>query len=271
MPESLRKLLLAICMLFAAMFGAIPATCQEQIPEKPPVELASSALKALIKRAINEGEKLPVPTTMDADAQDFMNAGQACGNDVFESDPWAKKRLRKAAGLGRSDEEQTMAAGMSAVGMMVGAHSDAMSKLVNTMPAGERDKMGGFANNLAGLPTNTPSRALRRSSSSATHVFYVLLGSNEKGEMRQPLRLVWRQTHGDSAAIASRSVYYVSDIDGRLVNIVEKGKGTRGRPAARLNNDDRGIAERFRLEKEFWLKTNKAGRPRRNKDRQNQR
>lgn len=262
MIRSLRKLSFAGCVLLAAMSGSIQVKCQETVTERSPAGSEAAALKALIDSAVTEGKKVPVPTAMNADAQEFMNAGKAGGSDVVESDPWAKKRLKPAAGLRRSDDEDTMAAGMSAAGMMLDVHSDAMSGLVATMPPGERAKMGGLGDNLAGLPANTPSRALRRSSARATHVFYVLLGSGEKGKPDQPLRLVWRQTHGDTAAIASRSVYYISDIDGKLIDVVERGKGFQGRPAARLKNDEKSVLERFRLEKEFWLKKSKAAQPR---------
>ena len=248
------KLSFAGCVLLAVMFGAIPARCQENAPERSPAEAEAAALKALIKSAVTEGKKILVPTAMNADAQDFMNAGKAGGSDVVESDPWKKKRLKPVTGLRRSDDENSMAAGMSAVGMMVDVHANAMSGLVATMPPEERAKMGGAGDNLAGLPADTPSRALRRSSSRATHVFYVLLGPGDR-----PLRLVWRQTHGDTAAISSRSVYYISDIDGELMDVVERGKGYQGRPAARLKNDDKDVLARFHLEKEFWLKKSKAG------------
>lgn len=253
MMRSMKKTPFACCLLLAAMLGAIPAKCQEALPEMSPAGAEAAALRALIERAIAEGEKIPVPTAANADAQDLMNAGKPGGSDVVESDPWAKKRLRPAAGLRRSNDEHAMAAGMSVTGMALDVHAGAMSGLAAAMPAGERAKMGGLGNNLAGLPANTPSRALRRGSSRATHVFYVLLGSGETGGSEKPLRLVWRQTHGDNAAIASRSVYFISDIDGNLMDVVERGKGFQGRPGARLKNDRKGILERFRLEKKYWL------------------
>lgn len=261
MMQPLKKLSFACCILLAAVLGAIPAKSQETLQERSPAELETAALKALIERAVSEGEKIPVPTAANADAQDFMNAGKPGGGDVVESDPWAKKRLRPAAGLRRSNDEHAMAAGMSVTGMAMDVHADAMSGLVAAMPAEERAKMGG-GNNLAGLPANTPSRALRRGSSRATHVFYVLLGSGEKGELSRPLRLVWRQTHGDTAAISSRSVYFISDIDGKLIDVVERGKGFQGRPAASLKNSEKDVLERFRLEKASWLKKSKAVQPR---------
>jgi len=249
-------------MLVPTTFCTIPATCQEQVPAKPPAGSEAAALRALIKRAIGKGEALQVPATTDAEAQEFMNAGRAGGSDVVESNPWEKKRLSKASGFSRPEDDKKLAAGMTVVGMALGAQSDMMSQLISTMPAQERAKMGDLANNLAGLPTNTPCKALRRNSSGATHVFYVLLGSAENEKLRKPLRLVWRQTHGDKAAIASRSIYYVSDTDGRLLDVVEKGHGFQGRPSAHLKNEDGDIAERFQAEKKFWLGTGKSRGPR---------
>lgn len=257
-----RKLPLTGWLLLAIILGAVPAKCQEKLPERSPAGSEAAALKALIERAVADGEKIPVPTAANADAQDFMNAGKLGGSDVVESDPWAKKRLRPAAGLRRSNDEHAMAAGMSVTGMMMDVHADAMSQMAAGMPPEERAKMGGVGNNLAGLPANTPSRALRRGSSRATHVFYVLLGTGEEGGSAKPIRLVWRQTHGDNTAIASRSVYFISDTDGNLIDVVERGKGFQGRPSARLKNDKKSILERFRLEKEYWLKNSKAGKPR---------
>jgi len=258
MVKPLRKSHILAGMFFLTVFCTLPAMCQER--QAAPAETEAEALRALIERAISGGEALPVPSAADAEAQEFVNAGRAGGRDVVESPK--KLRPQKMGGIGRSNEDQKLAGGMTVVGMALGAHSDMMSQLPAAMPEQERAKMSGLATNLAGMPKDTPSKALRRSGSRATHVFYVLLGKDENGKANKPVRLVWRQTHGDKAAIASRSIYFITDADGTLLDVVERGKGYQGRARARLKNEDKDIAERFKLEKRFWLGKSKAAGPR---------
>jgi len=245
---------LLLALLSAAGLWAVPRR-----PQASPAELAAqeaAALKALIQRAVSIGEALPVPTVMGSSAQDMLNASRPGGGDVVESDPWGKKRF-SGPGLKRSGkEDMQLAAGMSAAGMAMAVGSDSITQAMAEAQAKAGAKFGqgkdNPANNLAGLPAKTPSRALRLVSGSGhfavTRVFYVLLGP--AGE---PVRLVWRQTRGDTAAISSRSIYYVSDVDGGLMDVVEKGVRFQRRAAARLQNDDKEVAERFKREKQAWL------------------
>ncbi|MBI5883217.1 MAG: hypothetical protein HZB91_08940 [Elusimicrobia bacterium] len=224
----------------------------------------------MILRAVSAGEDLPVPTIMGSAAQDMMNAGRPGGDDVVESDPWGKKRFHGPGFARGGDEDLKMAAGMGVAGSVMAAASEVMTKAMLAVQAKVNVRTGtskgNFADNLVGLPADTPSRALRslsgRGPDGTTRVFYVLRGLDAQGKPGQPVRLVWRQTHGDIVSIASRSVYYVSDVDGNLLDVVEQGIRFQRRPAARLKNDDKALAERFRLEKRFWLGTDAAPWPR---------
>ena len=271
--SSSKKILSFLGAALAAILLTLSAAAQEQPPKEAQAAKEAAALKALIQKTVLTGENLALPTKMEAFGLDMMNAGikDDTRGDVVESDAWSKKKRLKTTSFdtpkknfNTTKEDPVMGGATYAVGLGLVVSGEAQDRVTSHLEATTNENLGN--KNLAGMPAGGPSKALRAitgsGQSAITHVFYVLLKADARGQVPKPARLVWRQTHGDDVAIASRSTYFVSDLEGNLLNVDENGYSHKG-PRARIKYDDKDRQERFRLEKQSWLKTDEDAPKRR--------
>jgi len=256
--KSTKKIISVFGVALAAILLALPAASQEQSAKEAQAAKEAAALKILIEQTVSTGENLSVPTDAESAGQEMMNAGaktRDTGN-VVESDPWGKKRL-KPTHFDNQKEDPGMAAITAAVGMTMATSEHKRAEFTSSVEAKTGEHLGNP--NLAGLPAGGPSKALRQTLGSGhfavTHVFYVLMMPNAPGEAPQPVKLVWRQTRGEDIAIASRSTYFVSDLEGNLLDVIERGYGYKSQPSAPRKKQDKAARDRFKAEKQSWLKT----------------